>query len=145
MDFPKHEDGYGIILEDARWVRDAAEQLYQMAFSVDSVLVETAYEWANEFDADEWSSTEEMFVDFVDEYENIQTYWGGLDGALCDYLNERYFDGVEMFQDRDSCLYVTGKDLTDNQIDTDYVDDIFERDVFPLTGELPIGWLDIRF
>lgn len=29
MDFPKHEDGYGIILEDAHWTRDAAEQLYQ--------------------------------------------------------------------------------------------------------------------
>lgn len=145
MDFPKHEDGYGVVLEDARWARDAGERLYEMCYAVDSVLLDDAREWSRDFDLDEWSSTAEMFSDFVDDYENVQIYWGGIEGVLCDYLNERYFDGAEMFQVRDSCLYVAAADLTDNQIGTEYIDDIFAHDVFPLTGDLKTDWLDIRF
>ena len=149
MDIPHSEQGFGIDLDGAYWRLDAPEMLFREIRSGFTPHLEELVDGFIQSFGDDYDDEQELAEDFVSNYENDQTYWGGLEGLVADYLSERLFEDREIFQYHYSCLYVEA-DIIGNSaygnLTQDDIANIFEEWVYPYLQEpVEVDWHRITF
>ena len=100
--FPKRKPsvaaGYGVYTDALEWMQDADQIFLGMA----SEAIRDEYFSRLE----EKECTPDKFRVFLDCYYNEETENAGFVGAITDSINDRYFDGVEVFTSKGNCIYV---------------------------------------